>query len=623
MADLNQFLRYIDRDGVDALVLASDQPASLQVSGNLRPLTRASLSTRHLQSLTRGTAVAALVARKSSGKEVIELGGKSFEVEVAWEGEACRLTFKPASPSGLRATRSEFDEQGGAVAQPRSPAARQTRPAQQASTTPTRGAMRRSSAETGEMPRADPGRSRPAADRNQRTPAAARTPTRSQPAATDPSPRPAAARPSKTPGSRPSPAAAARPTPAPAAAPAPAASPAPARPAPVQGPTVVDAALTRVLAEARKSNASDVHIVSDRPALIRVAGELVAQGQPIPRATVETMLESLLSSAQAARLEEVGYVDLGIHVKGAGRLRVNVGHQRTGLKGSFRLVADHPPSLESLGLPSELAKVTQYHQGLAIISGPNGQGKTTTMAALVDKLNAERPLHILVIEDPVEIQFPVRRAVVSQREVGAHTASFARALKAALREDPDVIVIGELRDRETVEMALSAAETGHLVIATMSTPSGAKTIDRLIDMFPPDDQAQVRATLAGALKIVVSQRLIPRQDGRGMVAAAELITGNIPLWALIRDNKLFQLPSLLQRGRAYGFIRIEDSIRGLLEQGLVTKEQALRYVDDPRSLDPKPTPATGQDSGVPKPARDENSGIAARLGNFGKVFGKK
>jgi twitching motility protein PilT len=226
-----------------------------------------------------------------------------------------------------------------------------------------------------------------------------------------------------------------------------------------------------------------------------------------------------------------------------------------------------------------------------VVSGPNGAGKTTTLAALVDLFNSERSMHIITIEDPVEILHPVKTAVVSQREVGSHTKSFHSALKSSLREDPDVIAIGELRDRETVEKALEAAETGHLVLATMSTPSGASTIDRLIDMFPPDDQSQVRATLAGVLKFVVSQRLIPRVDGRGRVVAVELLTGGMALWTLIRDDKLYQLPSLLQRGRAFGMIRIEDSLNELVSSGAISIEVARTFADDPRLIgQPQQTP---------------------------------
>jgi twitching motility protein PilT len=300
-------------------------------------------------------------------------------------------------------------------------------------------------------------------------------------------------------------------------------------------------------------------------------------------------------------LDEKGYADFALELQGIGRLRVNLNKQRTGLKACFRLIAARPFSMQELGLPTELRKIVNYHQGLAIVSGPNGHGKTTTMAALVDLINEERSHHVITVEDPVEYLHTIKKSVLTQRQVGLHTNSFYTALKAALREDPDVIIIGELRDRETVAMALSAAETGHLVIATMSTPSAAKTIDRLIDLFPPEDQAQVRATLAGALKLVISQHLIPSHDGQKLYAASELITGGIPLWTLIRDNKLFQLPSLQQRGRNFGMIRLEDSLNELLAKGLISVETAKHFAPDPRLIGPKQDPTGGSPAAAPPP----------------------
>lgn len=330
---------------------------------------------------------------------------------------------------------------------------------------------------------------------------------------------------------------------------------------------------------------------------MRRAGALEPGGPPISDPEVVAMVEPLLRPEHAEQLSALGYADLGVQVEGAGRLRINVSRQRTGLKICVRLVVSEPLTIETLGLPVEVRRLATHHQGMALISGPNGHGKTTTMAALVDLFNAEKSLHIITVEDPVEVIHPRKKALMTQREVGTHTRSFPAALAAALREDPDVIAIGELRDRETVEMALAAAETGHLVLATMSTPSGAKTIDRVIDMFPPDDQSQVRATLAGALKLVISQRLVRRADGHGLVAAYEMITGNVPLWSLIRDDKLFQLPSLLQRGRNYGMIRLEDSLRELMNQGFIDEEEARLHAEDPRALTPltasSPPPGRG------------------------------
>jgi twitching motility protein PilT len=254
---------------------------------------------------------------------------------------------------------------------------------------------------------------------------------------------------------------------------------------------------------------------------IRVINDLVPldpNASPLGAVAVDDLLLPLLDDALRAQLDAVGYVDFALEAPGGGRLRANISRQQQGLKGTFRLALAAPATLEQLGLPADLAKVVHHHQGLVIVAGPSGQGKTTTLAALVDMLNSSRPYHILTIEDPVEIVHARKQAVISQRETGRHTTSFARGLKASLREDPDVIVIGELRDRESVEIALTAAETGHLVLATMSTPSAAKTIDRLIDMFPPEEHNQVRVSIAGALRAIVAQRLLPKRGG-GIVPA--------------------------------------------------------------------------------------------------------
>lgn len=342
--------------------------------------------------------------------------------------------------------------------------------------------------------------------------------------------------------------------------------------------------LRSLLRQARTRSASDVHIMSAEPVRLRCSGRLLPLGDAISDARARELVMPLVRGRNQSQLEELGYADFACQVEGAGRVRVNVNNQRTGIKACFRMVMQEPPTLESLGLPHELRQILNHHQGLVVISGPNGAGKTTTLAALVDLFNSERSVHIITVEDPVEVLHPIKKAIVSQREVGAHTKSFHSALKGSLREDPDVIAIGELRDRETVEKALEAAETGHLVFATMSTPSGASTIDRLIDMFPPEDQSQVRATLAGVLKFVVSQRLVPRRDVEGRAVAVELLTGGMALWTLIRDDKLYQLPSLLQRGRAFGMIRIEDSLNELVSSGVISDDAARTFANDPRLI---------------------------------------
>jgi twitching motility protein PilT len=331
--------------------------------------------------------------------------------------------------------------------------------------------------------------------------------------------------------------------------------------------------LATLVEAARAKGASDLHVAAARVTSIRTDGQLVPlDGSPaLSAAEAEGLLLPLLDRDMRTALNRVGYVDFALEAPGGGRLRSNICKQQQGLKGTFRLALPGPLPLDQLGLPPELAKIVSHHQGLVVIAGPSGHGKTTTLASLVDLVNSTKPHHILTIEDPVEIVHERKMAVISQREVGRHTTSFARGLKASLREDPDVIVIGELRDRESVEIALTAAETGHLVLATMSTPSAAKTIDRLIDMFPPEEHNQVRASVAGALRAIVAQRLVPKKGG-GIVPAVELVTGCVPLAVLIREDKLYQLPNLMQRGRAFGMIRVEESIADLVRRGLIVDD---------------------------------------------------
>lgn len=407
------------------------------------------------------------------------------------------------------------------------------------------------------------------------------------------------------------------------------APPAPAAPAPAPADrprmrvSQGDPGFVALVRAARDQRATDLHVAAERPAMARILGTLIPQGATMSAAAVERMLAPLLDDGQRRELEERGYVDSALDVTGAGRLRANIARVRGGWKGSFRLIAMAPPTLDQLGLPKELARITTYHQGLVVIAGPNGHGKTTTLAALVDLINSSKAHHILTIEDPVEIIHPRKKSVVSQREVGSHTKSFAAALKASLREDPDVIVIGELRDRETVEIALTAAETGHLVMATMSTPSAAKTLDRLIDMFPADEQQQVRSSLAAALKFVLAQRLLATADGQGVVAAVELLTGVLPLAALIRDNKLFQVASLQQRGRAFGMIRMDDSLAELVRTGRVPEEVAMRASENKRELANLLHPgaaaaAAAASAAAANPAGKGIAGLQSRLGGLFK-----
>ncbi|CAN5815383.1 hypothetical protein BH11MYX3_BH11MYX3_10440 [soil metagenome] len=374
-----------------------------------------------------------------------------------------------------------------------------------------------------------------------------------------------------------------------------------------------------LIAAATQRKASDLHIATNRPISIRVLGELVPldpAATPIGAGEVDALLRPLLSSEQLDQLASVGYIDLAISAPGGGRLRTNISRFQGGLKGTFRIARVAPATLDELHLPKEIEKHVHHHQGLIIVAGPSGHGKTTTLAALVDLVNASRPFHIITVEDPIEIVYPRRAAVVSQREVGPHTRSFAAALKGSLREDPDVIVIGELRDRETVEIALTAAETGHLVIATMSTPSAAKTIDRLVDMFPPEDQSQVRSSIAGALRAIIAQRLVPSASGDEIYPAVEVLTGVLALSAMIREDKLFQLPNLMQRGKAFGMIRFDDSLMDLVRSGRITHDVAIATSENKKEFAAQLRAGSGVVP-VVKPAEP------AKRGGLGGLFGRK
>ncbi len=282
----------------------------------------------------------------------------------------------------------------------------------------------------------------------------------------------------------------------------------------------------------------------------------------------------MLTPGQIKNLEQHLQLDFGYDLKGVARFRGNVIVQRKGLDATFRIIPANIPSLADLGLPPVALKFCDFHQGLILVTGATGQGKSTTLAAMIDLINSSRPVHILTVEDPIEFVHPIKRGLVNQRQLGTHTRSFANALRAALREDPDVIMIGELRDLESIRLAITAAETGHLVMGTLSTSSGPKTVDRLIDSFPPDEQNQIRTMLSESLRAVVTQKLLPAADGKGQVLASEIMIGTVPLANLIRTEKTFQLPSIMQTGRAQGMQLMDDSIMQLLQAKKITLQTA-------------------------------------------------
>lgn len=341
--------------------------------------------------------------------------------------------------------------------------------------------------------------------------------------------------------------------------------------------------LKDILQKAVSANASDIHLHSGAPIQFRVAGRLWApRTARISAEDSIRLVHSVMTPEQISRLQTHHELDFAFTLPGVGRFRANVYRQQRGYDGVFRAISDTPPTLEQLQLPPTLERLTHFHQGLVLITGPAGCGKSSTLAALVNLINEAREDHILTVEDPIEFVHASKKAVVNQRQPQKHTQSFATALKAALREDPDIIVIGELRDLESISLAISAAETGHLVLATLHTNSAIRTINRVLDVFPPAQQSQIRAMVSESLRAVVTQRLVATADGTRRVPATEVLMVKPAVSSLIRDQKTHQIKSIMQTARAEGMWLLDDSLLELVKAGTVTKEEAQRHADDPR-----------------------------------------
>jgi twitching motility protein PilT len=343
--------------------------------------------------------------------------------------------------------------------------------------------------------------------------------------------------------------------------------------------------LDDLLAQAVRTGASDFHVHALAPLRIRIFGTLEdASNELITPERSRQLIYSILDDAQRAIFEERQQLDFAYTLPGVGRFRANAYRQQRGLDAVFRIIPDQPPTLEQLGLPASLERTIQFHQGMVLFTGPAGCGKSSTMAAMVRLINEGRPDHIITVEDPIEYVHPSAACLVNQRQVGPHTESFARALRGALREDPDVIVIGELRDLETISLALTAAETGHLVLGTLHTSSTIRTVNRLLGVFPPDQQAQIRTMVSESLRAVVSQRLLQRADGRGRVPALEVLMNNKAIGNMIRDSKTFQIGSALQTGASQGMVLLEASLLDLVKRGVVAPEEARQHAEDPKKF---------------------------------------
>lgn len=348
----------------------------------------------------------------------------------------------------------------------------------------------------------------------------------------------------------------------------------------LEGPRPLD----RLLEYAVLLRASDIHIHSAAPIKIRRHGELTEVGGfgRLDPGFVSRMVNEILTPEQQSALREHGQVDFAYTLPGVGRFRSNAYRQQRGTDAVFRAIPPQPPTLAQLGLPESLARLANYHQGMVLLTGPAGCGKSSTLAALLNIVNESRRDHIISIEDPIEYIHSSKSCVVNQRQVGRHTNSFARALRAALREDPDIIAIGELRDLETISLALTAAETGHLVLATLHTNNAIRTVNRILGVFPPNQQDQIRTMVSESLRAIVSQRLVARADGSGRVPALEVLMGNKAVGNLIRDNKTFQLKSILQTGGSQGMCLLDASLAELVKSKVITREEALRHCEEPQ-----------------------------------------
>jgi twitching motility protein PilT len=333
--------------------------------------------------------------------------------------------------------------------------------------------------------------------------------------------------------------------------------------------------LNTLLIATRNQGASDFHLSVGQPPILRMAADLLrTQGEPFTAAETEAMLKEVLSEWQWKTLEKEHQLDFCYFIRQAGRYRANVFYDHRGYNAVFRVIAEKPPSMLEIGLPPHLAEIADFHQGLVLICGPSGSGKSTTLAALVNLFNETRADHVLTMEDPVEFVHPFKNCLINQREVGSHTESFGRALRAALREDPDVIVIGELRDNESITLALTAAETGHIVLGTLNATGAGKAIDRILSSFPADEQPQVRASLSESLKYVIAQRLLPSKEPRKQVAAFEILKGTTNIANMIRDEKTFQIYSAMQIGRSQGMQTFDEALRDLVKRDQIAAETA-------------------------------------------------
>lgn len=370
--------------------------------------------------------------------------------------------------------------------------------------------------------------------------------------------------------------------------------------------------ITDLLLVSQKNNASDLHLSIGNPPLLRVNGDILPlKLDALSSDDVRQMLYSIMTEQQRTEYEREMEIDFALSFSEHMRFRVNAFNTLAGPAAVLRTIPTRILTLEDLKTPEVLKKLTELHKGLILVTGPTGSGKSTTLAAMVNHINENHSKHILTIEDPVEFVHKSKKSLVNQREVGGSTKSFARALKSALREDPDVILVGELRDLETIQLAMSAAETGHLVLGTLHTSSAAKTIDRIIDVFPANDKEMIRAMLSVSLESVIAQSLVKKADGTGRVAVHEILLGSPAIRNLIRENKIPQISSMMQVGSKIGMKTMKDAAYALFEQGIITQETVKGLLA---------TSSNDSESSEGDSAVQKRSTTASPSGKFGSGF---
>lgn len=340
-----------------------------------------------------------------------------------------------------------------------------------------------------------------------------------------------------------------------------------------------------LMQSARAMQASDIHLTVGQPVLFRIHGKLTVAPYTFSDKEIAQLVLGMLSEEQRQRLESCEDVDMAVQTPDGFRQRVNVFRQQGRLASTIRILNDFIPTLAELNLPAVLSKFIEQPRGLILVTGPTGSGKSTTLAAMIEQINSTRAEHIITIEDPVEYIYPHKQSLIHQREVGRDTPSFAAALRSSLREDPDIILVGEMRDYETISAALTAAETGHLVMSTLHTTGAAQTIDRIIDACPASSQNQIRTQLSGVLKAVITQALLPRKGGGARVPVTELLIGTDAVLNVIRENKCHQLGTIMQANAALGMHTLNGDLARLYEAGMIEREDAFHHSNDKKDLE--------------------------------------